>query len=163
MNSFPSNLLIDGTEYRIITSYRAVFQWMSLIDNPYCNEYDKIFGAIFIFFKWEIPDNIESALNELNKFIMCNKDYYSTGDNQKSYDFEQDYLEIWSAFMSKYGIDLNKDLTMHWWEFKARFDDLPSDSKIKEIINIRQMKIPDASNMEYRQSVIMAKKTYELK
>ena len=46
------------------------------------------------------------------------------------YDFEKDEHLIFSAFYRTYKIDIEQELDyLHWWKFKAMFNDLDSESK----------------------------------
>lgn len=163
MSSFKDYIIVDDVKYKIRTSYRIVFAWIKLIENPYMDPIYKQVGTYHLFFYDKYPNDVEKVFLEIQDFVLCGeKPILSEEANIKSYDFEQDYLYIWSAFDRIYKIDLNDNITMHWWEFKSRFDDLPEETKIKQIIQIRTMKLPDMNNKEYRKSVQIAKERYKL-
>ena len=44
---------------------------------------------------------------------------------------------IWSAFQSRYGIDLLTIPHLHWWQFRALLDDLGEDNRFSQIMQYR--------------------------
>ena len=51
----------------------------------------------------------------------------------------------------------------HWWRWKAAFDNLPGDTPIKEIINIRARKITSKMLSEEKKNLQELKQIYALK
>ncbi len=62
--------------------------------------------------------------------------YKGRGKTARVYSFEHDEELIFSAFMQCYHIDLCETY-MHWWKFKALFDGLSGDTKLKEVMGYR--------------------------
>ena len=59
-----------------------------------------------------------------------------------AYSFEYDEGMIFAAFMQCYHIDLC-ETEMHWWKFRALFDSLSDDTKIKKVMGWRVMDIDE--------------------
>ena len=85
--------------------------------------------------------------------------------NQRLIDFELDGEYIFASFYQDYGIDLEKEQgLLHWKKFIALFQGLSDKTKIKEIMRIRGMDIPDPTkyNQKERQNIIELKSYYAL-
>lgn len=90
----------------------------------------------------------------------------SNKSGAKHYDFNNDAGFIYASFMSDYNIDLYEKInSLDWRKFIWLFHGLSKDSKMKEVINIRSMKIPKQTktNGEYIQNILEMKDAYQLK
>lgn len=159
--AFPSTINVDGVVYPINTSYRIVWQWVKLTEHPLLETAFKVNGTLLLFLNRD-PHDPAKALEEIHRWLLCGSKPYQGDNAKKCYDFEQDYQYVWSGFVDQYGIDLNENLTMHWWEFKARFDELSEKSKIKQIIQVREMPMPDGKDPEHHMRVLEAKERFAL-
>lgn len=90
------------------------------------------------FFADDIPDcDWSEALCE---FITCGAEN-GEESSQKTFDYDEDAEEIFSSFVSVYGINLF-DSDMHWWEFYAMFKSLfRCECPLSEKIKIRTLDI----------------------
>ena len=68
----------------------------------------------------------EEELTWLDKTLKKNK------NNKRAYSFSQDAGDIYSAFLTCYGMDLTRIGYLHWWKFRTLFDSLPNDCEIKQ-------------------------------
>ena len=77
------------------------------------------------------------------EYISLNKNKGNTS-KLRTFDFEQDSIYIYSSFMADYGIDLfEQQNKMHWWKFISLFQGLSENTKMHEVISIRQRPIPE--------------------
>jgi len=143
------NLLIDKlpTDYeglKINTNFRSFILFELLMQDKELEDKDKILLALRLFFE-EPPENLKKSIEAILWFYRCGKDVKET-KNKKSeqkenkkqiYSYEYDADLIYSAFLSQYGLDLNKIDYLHWFKFKALFEGLKSDNKICEIMGYR--------------------------
>ena len=80
-------------------------------------------------------------------------------------DFEEDGDYIYASFMQEYGIDLiDEQGKLPWKKFLYLFNGLSSKTKIKQIMQIREMDIPeyDIKNNKRRQEIMELKAYYAL-
>lgn len=143
LDGLPESLYVNGTEYPINTDYRAILAYDRML-----NADDKsgllIYGALSSVYR-QMPDNIEEAITALNWFISCGKKKKKDRPSNKvlgincnkSFDFEEDDLLIWSAFKSRYNIDLLTIEHLHWWLFRALLDDIGDDTRFSQIMQYR--------------------------
>lgn len=143
LDGLPEALYVNGMEYPIYTDYRAILAYDRMLESE--DENEKILcQALNTVFK-QVPRDIEAAITALNWFISCGKEEKQNRpsnrilgiNNNKSFDFEEDDLLIWSAFQSRYGIDLLTIPHLHWWQFRALLDDLGEDNRFSQIMQYR--------------------------
>lgn len=83
------------------------------------------------------------AWDRLTEFYRGETDSKSGGTGRRSssrmraYDYDVDAERIVAAFQQAYGIDLTCGEAMHWWRFKALFDNLPADCRLCKIMEYR--------------------------
>lgn len=103
-------------------------------------------------------------LNEIYKIVIEEPKHKSNSD-VKTVDFKQDENYIYSSFMACYGIDLH-DMRgkLHWKKFIALFQGLTSDTKIREVMEIRGRRLPKPTkhNAEEIQNLQELKAYYSL-
>ncbi|MCH1984163.1 bacteriophage Gp15 family protein [Ruminococcus sp. OA3] len=88
-----------------------------------------------------------------------------TKPRQPVLDFDEDAEYIYASFMLDYGIDLVKQQgRLSWRAFIYLFQGLSSKSKIKEVMRIRDMDIPQPTkhNQKEIQNIIELKSYYAL-
>lgn len=90
-----------------------------LIENLYCAPY---------------PGNIQEAVNQGIKFLMCGEDEGSK-NHERLCDFQKDGKYIYEALL-KQGLDLDKANNLHWWTFMAHFAEIPA-STFSRIVYLR--------------------------
>lgn len=137
-----------------------------LFDNTDNGRLEKIYTAFTILYGNGIPNDIETAISGLNWFMSCGQDNdeQDKKDNTKYFCFNQDSQYIYSAFRTKYNINLAKDTDLHWFEFIYLFNDL-SKTAFREIVNIRMMKPNDMKNYskEAKLEIQKQKEKFKLK
>lgn len=67
-------------------------------------------------------------------------------------DFEEDGDYIYASFMQEYGIDLiDQQGKLSWKKFLWLFNGLGADTKIKQVMHIREMEIPQFNGKNQKQ------------
>lgn len=79
-------------------------------------------------------------------------------------DFAQDWDLIYAGFWQAYGIDLFEHRDMHWVQFSALLRGLPGDTRLADVIEIRQTEIPAPTkdNGKYRAKLAQLKAKYAI-
>lgn len=89
-------------------------------------------------------DDELAGLDALEAFTAC-VDFYNCGAEDRGlsppkedpYNWERDSIAIWGGFYAYYNrMDLDRR-KMHWWKFMTLFNNLPSDSQIKRLLQVR--------------------------
>jgi hypothetical protein len=99
---------------------------------------ERLYSAFEILYSRGIP-NFEVALAGLNWFLSCDGkvvDKNQTAQNMFCFEFDKNM--IFSAFMVKYKINLNKENNLHWFEFIPLLGDLDKTA-FTNVTNLRRM------------------------
>lgn len=122
----------------------------------------KYYDALKIFYKDNIPDDLEEAMEKMLWFYSCGKEETSkTKTKKKVISFEHDFDYINAGFMQDYKIDLFEVDFLHWWKFMSLFSALHDDCKICEIIGYRSAELKNFDK-EQRKRVREMQKIYAL-
>lgn len=85
-------------------------------------------------------------------------------EEEPVYDLVQDADYIYSSFRQAYGMNLfHQQGILHWVEFKALLNSLPSDTILQRIIKIRTWEPQKGESSEYKQSMRELQAIYALK
>lgn len=157
------NLLIDilPEEYeglKVNTNFRSFILFELLMQDNNIDDKEKIMLTLNIFYEKEIVD-IKKAMQGILWFYSCGK---SESKNEKNnikeqknnkkqiYSFEYDANLIYSAFKRDYGIDLNEIEYLHWWKFKALFNDLNEENRICKFMQYRALDLSQIKDKDKR-------------
>lgn len=167
------NILLDKlpkkiNDIEINTDFRIMIMFELLMLDPNIPKKQKLIQSLKLFYKDvnEI-DNIEEAIKDLLWFYRCGKEEkigVGNSNNKKNqiYNFDFDNLDIYSAFMQQYNIDLN-DANLHWWKFKSLFNNLSEDTKMVKIMGYRSVNLSEFNKDKKKKDFYMKmKKQYEL-
>lgn len=122
----------------------------------------KYYDALKIFYKDNIPDDLEEAMEKMLWFYSCGKEETSkTKTKKKVISFEHDFDYINAGFMQDYKIDLFEVDFLHWWKFMSLFSALHDDCKICEIIGYRGAELKNFDK-EQRKRIREMQKIYAL-
>lgn len=168
LDSAPLTLKIGGAEYPIKTDYRTWvrFELMMLDDGL---DDDVLFDdAISLIFDGCLPppELIGETVDRMMWFYQCgHPDTPIGGDGatkQRVYDYTVDDGYIYAAFLQQYGVDLQQQAQLHWWQFYAMFISLSTDCKFAEILGYRSTKISTKMSPEERRFYRRMQKMYAL-
>lgn len=88
----------------------------------------------------------------------------STGNGADLINLEQDAEHIYASFMQAYNINLMREqATMHWREFQALLNGLPSNTIMQRIIQIRAWKPSKGDSSEYKKQMEELQRIHAIK
>lgn len=69
----PTAIIIDNVSYPINRNgdYRMVLDVISVLNDSVLTEQEKVYCALVIFYDFNVPENIQEAVNEMMCFINC--------------------------------------------------------------------------------------------
>lgn len=151
---------IDGKDYKIRYQFYYILEILKILDNKKLNEETKVTYILDYFYE-KMPNNLEKAVKELFNFIGEGNYKTNLKSEPKEPDFswDKDHQIIWASMTQVYG---NSWKNWHWFEFKAAFDNLPQDSPINRVIEIRTQKIDPKMNIKEKQKIKELKDYYSL-
>lgn len=168
IDKLPTSVVIDGVEYKINSDFRTSILFSLLMEDNDVNEQDKILGALQLYYD-VIPNNINSAIDEIINFYLCNDNNNTSSNstknksNKKVLDYDIDSNYIYSAFLTQYNIDLQDIKYLHWWKFKAMLDSLNDDLMLCKIIKFRSIDVSKIQDKEQKKYYQKMQKMYEIK
>ena len=146
----------QGKKYRLNLDYRAVLDCFDILKDEVLPEAILVDLCLEQIVKARTRRLTSQQKGELfnqiyQEHIQLNK---RSGDSgPKTVDFRYDFDLIFASFMQAYHIDLKRN-KVDWYHFYNLFQGLPEDTKIREVMSIRQREIPQPT--KYNQKEIIA-------
>ena len=171
-STFDDEFEYKGTVIHLNLAFDNVLRVFELLEDDTFYDWEKVDIALEI-----LVDNYEDIedlpINEkfemyayiFKEFLDIDFSEAENGIVKKVFDFKKDAGLIYASFLSAYGIDLfEQQGKLHWQKFIQLLTNLGKDTVFKEVVNIRQMKVPppDKYNREYREYVLKMKRLYRL-
>ena len=139
-----------GRIYRVNPAFDTVIEIQRLYREEELSDVDKVNQALRMLLVRERSMNrlniLERSelLTEIYKQCVNTRKHPPTGQKLPCLDFEYDGEYIFASFMLDYGIDLiEQQGILQWKKFLALFQGLSEKSKIREVMRIRNMDVPE--------------------
>jgi Bacteriophage Gp15 protein len=171
-STFDDEFEYKGTVIRLNLAFDNVLRVFELLDDDTFYDWEKVDIALEILVE-NYEDIADLPINEkfemyayiFKEFLDIDFTKAENGIVKKVFDFKKDAGLIYASFLSAYGMDLfEQQGKLHWQKFIQLLTNLGKDTVFKEVVNIRQMKVPplDKYNREYREYVLKMKRLYRL-
>lgn len=134
----PASVNIGGREYAIRTDYRAILDIMLALNDPELTDDDRAAVSLGIFYRDELPDDLQEAINKCFWFISGGDERPSDKPAPKLVDWEKDFRWIASPINKMLGHDI-RGVEMHWWTFLGYYYEI-GDCTFAQIVKIRNAK-----------------------
>lgn len=126
---------------------------------------EKIYTAFNLLYGNGIPP-FDVAIEGLKWYLSCGgaKENKEETKEEPYFSFDDDHERLFSAFMVKYGINLNRTTDLHFFEFIALMNDL-NKTAFRNIVDLRMMKPKDLKNYskEQKREILRQKKRFAIK
>jgi hypothetical protein len=120
LDGFPEAVEVQGRTCAVYTDFRVILRILRMLSDAEVAQADKGVLLRRMFFRETMRDaGAEEAFDE---FLRCGREK-SEPAGEADFDYEQDAMEVYSAFRQVYGIDL-MNAEMHWWAFTALLEGL---------------------------------------
>lgn len=171
LDYLPTSFSIDNKKYEFNYDFRTSILFCLLMQDTELTEEQKILQGLQLYYP-EIPNNKEEAYEKILYFYSRGKDIEDNKkvkqgkrifkrNNNRAYDFEIDADLIFSAFMTQYHINLNRE-NLHWWEFMSLFNSLKDDTEIVKIMNYRTIDVNTIEDKKERKMYKQLQDYYSL-
>lgn len=160
LTDIPDNRIHTGKGWLVINpAFDAVLEIQKLYKEEGLTEYEKTGQALYMLVKnrWNLrlfgPAEKSRLLEEVyRKFIAVKQRPKIRQSPFPILDFEEDGDYIYASFMQDYGIDLIKEQgRLPWKKFLYLFNGLSADTKIKQVMRIREMEVPEFNGKNAKQ------------
>ena len=152
LTDIPCNKVItDKSKFVINPAYDTVLEVQKLYKEDTLTEFEKIDQVLKMLVrnKWNLrllnPEEKQKLLSVITqRYVEVEKRPQIKKSPFPVLDFEKDGDYIYASFMQAYKIDLIEEQgRLPWKKFLYLFNGLPADTKIKQIMRIRQMPVPE--------------------
>lgn len=153
-------------------AFDIVLEIQKLYKEPDLNEFEKMEQALYMLVKnnwnlklFSLPEKMALLSEICKRFIAIKKRPQMKSSTVPILDFEEDGDYIYASFMQDYHIDLiDEQGKLPWKKFLYLFNGLSAETKIKQVMRIRDMELPefDGKNNKYRQEIMELKSYYAL-
>ena len=152
VDTAPQAVEIDGTEYRLKTSFRDALLTMLAFEDRSLTMNEKA-QIVLVNLYEEIPENTPAALDKADWFLNGGAPERDEPVRERRlYSFSQDANYIYAAFRATHGIDLGTT-DLHWWHFLSLFMDLGQDTTFCQMVAMRKRYYAGKCTREERQAI----------
>lgn len=142
----PDSVTYKDRVYQLDLSFRKVLAVADLMEDAIPEE-TKLQIALNLLVKVKHP-NDPGLLAEI--FNLLKPDKPPRKQKIKTIDLKKDWQYIYAGFQQAYGINLFRD-DLHYLEFVALLNGLPSNTRMSQIIDIRTRPIPQATKWNQKE------------
>jgi hypothetical protein len=167
-SAFDGYFVFKNSKYKVDMSFDNILRLFEMFNDDTIVKMDKPILAVRMLVEEVKCDSYEETIN-LFKYLMkefIGIDVDKQEENQtKTFDFTKDAEIIYASFFSEYHMDLvEMQGILHWNKFIALLNYLDDESKFKQIVGIRTMKVPSSqeASQEYIDHIRKMKDTYSL-
>ena len=152
LTDIPCNKVITNkSKFLVNPAFDIVLEVQKLYKEDTLTEFEKIDQALRMLVKnkWNLqllnPEEKQKLLSVITqRYVEVEKRPQIKKSPFPVLDFEKDGDYIYASFMQAYRIDLIEEQgRLPWKKFLYLFNGLPADTKIKQIMRIRQMPVPE--------------------
>ena len=162
-DQLPYKIRVGKRTYRLEPDFRNVLKMFDILRDKTLTEQARIHLAVHAIVRHppRKPGKQLVVFLLARETILKQPKGKSGGD--RVMDFDQDADMIRSAFRQAYGIDLFRE-KLHWQEFTELLNNIPTGTRLSEIVDIRAKPLPEATkwNGKQRQALIEAKMKFAL-
>lgn len=140
----PKSLEINGREYEIRSDYRDILEILTAMQDVELSGEERAEVVLTIFYP-ELgempPTDYQEAIGRLLRFINCGRP--EKKDDKKPVrlvDWDKDFQYMVSPINKVIGKEIRSVDYMHWWTFKAAWDEIDPECTWGQIIKIRSKK-----------------------
>lgn len=179
----PTEVDINGVPHKIDMSFDNVLGILEMLKDDRLSEVSKVMTGLKLLFDdmpvGTIDELIQIWIETFNNIVNRGEvedefDYDIKGNpmpkrkeevSKNVMSFEEDADYIYASFLQDYNIDLiEQQGKLHWYKFMALLNGLSDSTRLRKVIEIRQMPLPSGKGSEkQRQEVEKLKRHYALK
>lgn len=162
-DDLPENVTLYGVDYPVHTGFKNWVRISCILENENIKDAHVFAKILKLCYKEALPPNRISAFLGALDFLSRGTDFSvpQSPHSERLYSFSSDADVIYSAFYSKYGIDLQKE-DLHWYKFCCLFETLADENPFKTVLKIRTTDEKEIKNHALRNKVAALKSKYRI-
>lgn len=163
-DALPETVTLFSKEYPVFTSFKNWIRIYEILNDEHLSDEKKATEALRLCYRRELPPNIVSAFLGMLSFLNRGAEFSAPHrkDAPPLFSFFGDADIIYSAFYSKYKIDLLKE-DMHWFKFCSLFSSLSQDNAFRSVMDIRTFDESKVKDGEKRRKIRALKEKFSVK
>lgn len=137
----PVEIEIDGEKYPINKKgdYEVILDVIEVLIDNELTEQERIGTALCIFYDFNIPSNIETAVNEMYKFINYGEEEKTNTSVKPIMNWSKDFPLLTAPINRVVGYDIRSRDYVHWWTVVSAYMEI-GKCTFQTIISIRDKK-----------------------
>lgn len=136
----PTNLNINGKDYKIRSDFRAVLDILTALKDPNLSNYEMALVLLqILYIDYDEIDDYQEAINKAIWFIDCGEEYKPTRNKPALMDWEQDFKLIVAPINRILGYECRQADYLHWWSFISAYYEI-GECAFSNIVSIRNKK-----------------------
>ncbi len=159
-DAYPKSVVLCGRTLDIITDYKDWLRFYDMMRDLECSEKEKL-ETLLQFYLTPVPAEAVSEMHKplIDFFVMrkareeTRNEHVESTSGKVLYDFKFDAACIISGFLQDYGIDLTRNVYMHWWKFRILLDGLSADTEFKQRVMYRNTDTGQIKDGKERQRI----------
>ena len=167
VGTLARGIVIGGREVEIDTDFRTSILFETMVCDRSMSHEEKLLETFELYmpnFHTSKADELKEAIDGILWFVRCGRDIRKSarsGQKTAPYHFIYDSPYLYASFMMAYHIDLEA-ARLHWWKFRALFDNLPDETPMKQAIYYRTCEVPRGASNEEKERIRKLKRYYAL-
>lgn len=174
-----TSFIFDDKEYSIDLAFDNVLDVLDVQSNENLRDYEKLEISLALLLDDQEYDKskildlwnfiyksfIEIERKQVVKYDLAGNPMPTKNEdkNERVIDFREDSERIYASFMQAYNINLfEQQGKMHWHEFTALLNGLPSNTVLQRVIQIRQWEPSKHDSAEYKKEMQELQDLYAL-
>ncbi|KAA0941621.1 hypothetical protein FQ087_20920 [Sporosarcina sp. ANT_H38] len=169
-----TSFVFEEIEYQIDLSFDNVLDVFDVFDDEDLRTYESAEICLSLLLGDDVTPTLDLWNHVYSEFIhVDNKqsvEYDRKGnpmpvqkENKKAVDYSKDAGYIYASFRQAYNINLyHEQGKLHWREFEALLNGLPSETILQRIVQIRLWEPSKGETGEYKQAMLQMQKAYSL-
>jgi hypothetical protein len=167
--TFNDYFTFKNKKYKVDMTYDNILRLFEMFNDGLISKVEKPIIAVKM-----LVDNLELNSYEqyidlfkflMQEFLSVDVDSANKDEQPKFYDWDKDADIIYASFYAEYKIDLiDMQGVLHWKKFIALLNYLDDESKFKQVVGIRSMKVPSTqeASQDYIDHIRKMKELYSL-
>lgn len=160
---YPKKIEVNGRIYNINTDYKVALACLKVINDDSITDFERYLAIETLLLGEDVllVDSLQIR-DKIKYYLQCGNEEEIT-EEERDFDYFQDEREIRTSIRQCYGIDLNKEKDIHWWEYNELISGLTNESILNKIRDLRTYDISDIKDEKERKRIINAKNRVALK
>lgn len=142
LTPFPRSVRVRGKVFPVRWDFHTCLKLIQINEDTALAHIERLGLMLDKFYLEEVPEDLEEAIRLMAKFLEGGKEPETPGQEEEStaprlFSYERDGALIYTAVLSRFGVDLERE-EVHWWKFLAMLGDLDPNCAFCVLMRLRR-------------------------